>query len=524
MKEVLARLRPWLPWGTCSLAACCLAYLLTQPMDYVTAAMLLGMACFLLFPLLLRWHYPLLLVSVMMPVTMFFVKGNPPAWMVMMGVSLIISLGERAMSGVGRFVTISQIAQPLLLLGGIVLVTAELTGGLGFHSLGGEVFGGKKYAQIFAAIGLFYAVASRPIPPNRSTLYATLFLIGGLPGFLGDLAAVLPSGLSFIFHFINPGEAGMDELGNYTNLELGVSRMGGVAVTALAIYMCLLARYGIQGIFQIRKPWRWMGFLTLFMAFGLGGYRSTILLVLMILVVLFLLEGLHRTPMLLVLLLVCGLGGVMLVIFSQSLPLVIQRSLAFLPLNLNPEAVASAQGSSEWRLEMWASLLPEVPRHLLLGKGFAISAETYNEMTSVALSSGRMDASQQTLALASDFHNGPLSVVLPLGLWGCLAFTWFLSASLRILTRNYRYGDPSIRGINRFLLAFFIVKVIMFVLVFGDLSSDLFTYTSCIAFSLALNRGMSQPAVTDASVTLPQIIRFKRPLAEANPISSAHPS
>ena len=43
-----------------------------------------------------------------------------------------------------------------------------------------------------------------------------------------------------------------------------------------------------------------------------------------------------------------------------------------------PDARLDAEGSTEWRLDMWKALLPEVPQYLLLGKGFAFSAEAYD--------------------------------------------------------------------------------------------------------------------------------------------------
>ena len=75
---------------------------------------------------------------------------------------------------------------------------------------------------------------------------------------------------------------------------------------------------------------------------------------------------------------------------------------------------------------MWKALLPQVPPHLLLGKGYAISMEDF-EMMGRDVAFRSVDASQQGLALAGDYHNGPLSVVIPFGIWGVIAFLWFAS-------------------------------------------------------------------------------------------------
>ena len=52
-----------------------------------------------------------------------------------------------------------------------------------------------------------------------------------------------------------------------------------------------------------------------------------------------------------------------------------------------------------------------------------------------------IDESQQGLAISSDFHNGPLSVIIPLGIWGVIAVLWLMIAGIWVTYCNYRYGD-----------------------------------------------------------------------------------
>ena len=62
---------------------------------------------------------------------------------------------------------------------------------------------------------------------------------------------------------------------------------------------------------------------------------------------------------------------------ANRLPLTFQRALSFLPVNIDAGVRADAQASLDWRIEMWKALLPQVPPHLLLGKGYAITPEDY---------------------------------------------------------------------------------------------------------------------------------------------------
>src|SRR2546428_13711322 len=59
----------------------------------------------------------------------------------------------------------------------------------------------------------------------------------------------------------------------------------------------------------------------------------------------------------------------------------------------------------------------------------------------------------EDVELVGDYHNGPISVISPFGIFGVLAFGWFLVAGLRALHRNYQFGHPAYRQMNRFLLA-----------------------------------------------------------------------
>ena len=89
--------------------------------------------------------------------------------------------------------------------------------------------------------------------------------------------------------------------------------------------------------------------------------------------------------------------------------------------------------------------------------------------------------------LAGDYHNGPLSVLIPFGIYGAIAFVWFLAAGLRVLHRNWKFGDPALRTVNALLLAAFVVHVLVFFVVFGSLHSDMAIFVGLLGLGVALN-------------------------------------
>ena len=373
MNNAPAILKALVIYAICVPLAVIVGYMLTDPLDYTTFAYAGILALVLVFPLLLRWHYPLLLLSVNMNMIIFFLKGRPTFWLVMVALSLGISLLERAMSSQKRFIRVPQITWPLICMIGVVLLTAKLTGGLGLRAFGSDVYGGKKYILLVMSIIGYFAFTAQRIPPERVKLYLALFLLGGVTQFIGDLYPVTPSFLHFIF-WIFPISSISAEL------VMGTTRLGGVAAAAMAIVFWLMARYGLRGIFLSGKLWRPVLFVLVSLMIFLGGFRSMIILYMSVTGVMFFMEGLHRTRALLVFMLAGVLIMVTIVPLAPHLPFTFQRSLAFLPLNLSVEAKAQAEDSSKWRVNMWKALLPQIPRYLLLGKGYAITMEDFEAM------------------------------------------------------------------------------------------------------------------------------------------------
>src|SRR5207253_1637746 len=156
-----------------------------------------------------------------------------------------------------------------------------------------------------------------------------------------------------------------------------------------------------------------------------------IVMISLILILVFVLEGLLRTKYTAILLLGLILTAALVVPFARYLPLSLQRSLSPLPLDIDPVARYDAEFSSEWRLKMWSAILPEIPRYLWLGKGLSMDAQEL-ELTA-ELQRRYLMSSQDAAILAGDYHSGPLTVLIPFGVWGAIGWLWFLAAAIRAL-------------------------------------------------------------------------------------------
>jgi hypothetical protein len=202
--------------------------------------------------------------------------------------------------------------------------------------------------------------------------------------------------------------------------------------------------------------------------------------------ILFFVQKLWRTRIVLVMACAVALMAAGIVAFSSKLPIPMQRVLSFLPLiEIDPLTRQTAESSTEWRLEMWKAALPLVPQYLFMGKGYVISPdELFMAQQSAQMGNA---GSWEGALLAGDYHNGLLSLVIPFGIYGLLAFSWFIVASIRLLRRYYTNGPPELRRINAFLLSLFMARILFFVFIFGSFQSELYYFTGIMGLAVSLN-------------------------------------
>jgi hypothetical protein len=468
-----------------------LGFLIAGPLTYSALTIYAILAFILFLPVLLRWHYPLLLLCWNFYAVAIFVPGRPSLGLTMIVLSLGISILQRTISQRHQFIRAPQITVALLAILFVVALTAQLTG-FGLRVFGSEVYGGKKYFTLLGGILGYFALSAQRIPPERRNLYLGLFFLGGVTAAVADLVNFLPRSFYFIYWFFNPATLQQQTVGGE-----GILRLNGAMFTSLAIVSFMLARYGLRGIFLSSKPWRGI-FLMLAVAYGLlGGYRGLAFTLALIGVIQFFLEGLYRTKLMGIFLSLGFLGALALIPLASHLPLGIQRAVSFLPYKISVQAQLDAQATLDWRLNMWKALMPQIPQYLLLGKGYNMNPLDYEFVLGqdMMMSTGftRDFAQNDPLALSEDFHNGPISLLIPFGIWGTIVFFWFVIVALRATYLNYRYGDPDLRFINSFLFAAFAAHVIVFLFVGGDLSTDMMTFCGLLGLSVAFNGGVRRP-------------------------------
>src|SRR6185295_2098164 len=169
------------------------------PTDFDSLALVGSLLLILAIPLILRWHHQLLILSWNAAILVFFLPGSPYLWMVVGGVSFGLMLLNRILDKELKLLNDPFVTWSLLALGLVVLVTAKMTGGAGLRSLGGSVYGGKKYYYIWFAIMAYFALSSQRIPVLKAEFYTGMFLLSGVTAILSNLIYLAGPAAWFFF-------------------------------------------------------------------------------------------------------------------------------------------------------------------------------------------------------------------------------------------------------------------------------------------------------------------------------------
>lgn len=484
MSNASALSRKLLIFGIILPLAALLGYLLATPEGFLSTAMVGLVVAVLLIPVFLGWHYHMLILSWNAALIGFFLPGQPPVWVVFAGLSLGLAILDRLLNKREIGTHVPSLVWPLVFLTIVILVTMHFRGGIGLRSMGGSSYGGKRYVLLFMSIFGFFALSARRISSSKVPFFMGLFFLSALTVMMSNLIYKLGPAFWFLFQLF-PVEGAMQQATAEYSIGASVIRISGLAISGAAVCWFMVARYGIAGIVQPSKLWRLVLFVVITFITLLGGFRSSLLMLFMLCFFMFLLEGLYRTRLLAVVVIFAVVFSAILLPVASKLPMPVQRSLAFLPLDLDDRARTDAQNTTEWRLKMWKMLLPEVPKYFWLGKGFSINP-TDLFLAAEAARTGLASDIELTI-LSGSYHSGPLTVIVFFGVFGMIGFLWFAIASVAYLVKCYRYGPPELRLINTFILAYFLMRLVYFFIFYGQFADDLFNFTGILGLSVAIN-------------------------------------
>ena len=302
---------------------------------------------------------------------------------------------------------------------------------VGFWAMQSSMVGGRPYFEIGLAFGAFMILSRVQITDFIAKSFPLFFVIPAwCVGMLDVIGRLIPQTgyvLNSIYSGVGTGGA---TAAFQAEAELGTTRMAGLQNAGISSVLALCAKYNPITLISPLYPQRVMMLTIAFGAIFLSGFRSALLFAFFVFLISSILRGRLKD-----LWIAAGVGMLALVLLISmqgsvlQLPLTMQRALSWLPGDWNQEAAMDAEGSTQWRVEMWGWAWNDnrILRDRVWGQGFGLSIDDMNLIAS-SLTAGGGGASllggsdRENFMITGSFHNGPLSTIKYVGIVGLVIY------------------------------------------------------------------------------------------------------
>jgi hypothetical protein len=353
---------------------------------------------------------------------------------------------------------------------------------VGMAALGSENVGAKPYLNVGIAVMGAILLASLRVPPNRIHRAMQCMLAGSLFSLLiNSLAYFSPAFASYSGRLLGAwGRVTSADFAAQIQINTAVDSSAATRIGPAVEGSNILSRW----ICSVRNPFRSLfhpvwGFLVIMILAlaAMSGYRNILIATGLTLAFATYYWGRGQAVVAATFMAVIAYGLLVIINPIAPLPANIQRSLTVLPGTWDEDIKRDAQGSSEWRVEIWKQVLT-TDRYIhnkFLGDGLGLTAQEYNFLQNLT-SSGRglSNAETQERAIMSQsYHSGPVQTIRITGYFGLVVL---LYAMIVVSVRAHRLIKLSRGsewfGVVLFLTLHMVWHPIFFVFVFGAFKED----------------------------------------------------
>ena len=353
---------------------------------------------------------------------------------------------------------------------------------------GDAQFGGKPYVWAVAAALVYIFISIVPVK-----LEELIKVLKVLTWFIIPLALLGAAKVILMGGSVTP--AGED-----MGTAISNSRFGAFVGVSRSVYILLVCKYSVLGFAMSPIKLAMLLFATLGIA--LSGFREQMMNAA---VITFVSQWLHKQLSIFVVLCVIAYAGVVYLSSEELLedfPYGVKRVLSAVPgvKFKDNRAAGDAEGSIEWRVEMWKwALTPSMGyiKDYVWGDGFGVSSTGLRNQSSRKFR-GYVTDSNKDFARAGIWHNGAITAIHRTGYVGLAMVTcWFLI--MLFYTFRLCWGVRCIVG--REYICFFTIPLVSTVFLFYISAGEfelIFSYfinvlVMKVTYVLARERGLIQP-------------------------------
>lgn len=376
----------------------------------------------------------------------------------------------------------------------LYLVTVFLRNPVGTLASGSPRIGGKPYFNIAIACLAYWILSRSTI--TRGTANAPIFatLAGNyFAGFLNLVALIFPRSLPVLANVYSDIQAlENNNTPGVVARDAEQSRFGFLLSFGISSIQALLAFFRPLTLINPIYVLRCVGFGLAVLCLLLSGFRSSIIATaIFILLAATLRDGLggflrlSATGLVALTIIVAGNGRI------YNLPFAAQRALCFLPGNWDPQAVADASRSTDWRIEMWKEYIGtnRYIQNRLLGDGFGFLKRDM-DLLGMASSAGGAD-SQEGMMLVGNVHSGPIHAIRIAGYLGLVLYLVVLCSAATYAWRTInRAKGTYLAALTLFIGLPTIYEAFSYVFIYGALDWSLQGTLYSVGLLKVVNRGL----------------------------------
>lgn len=400
----------------------------------------------------------------------------------------------------------------LLALNIAYLLSVFVRNPVGVRAMQTELVGGRPYFSLLLAFLGYIVLATSRLPSKNAkyfTLLCTFFAV--LPGLLVATSDFIPGISRVVYPFYSSVNIETFRTGP-TTIAAESERITSLTQISKPVIQALCAYFPPATLVNPLYPGRFAIFAACLVMVGLSGFRNHILSTGAMLSI----SGLLRRQ--LAGLVFIGVTAVFAIFVTAVLhqagvkiPFAVQRSLSFLPLEWDSGAVADAQGTVEWRQDMWKAAWnsPTYMRNKIFGDGFGFTQREMMIMSDIELGYGRLLDSEDSFEghlIRGSFHNGPLSAIKFVGFVGLFFFTVLMIAvaaySIKVVKRAE--GTPYY-VMSLFFALPVIYQAFEFYFIFGAYQNAMILTTFTLGMLKLIDSSMAASRLenTEAETTIP---------------------
>jgi len=347
-----------------------------------------------------------------------------------------------------------------------------LVRGAGFRALGDTRWGGYRYVHILLPLVFLLSIRFVKLSTRQWDLTYKWMLVFSFLPLLTEILFLASGGRVYFMYYLVQFRSFTLSTFQATETEVGIVRFVGAknAGVYIIIGALTLVRF---------KEWRkYLSGALIFLGIALIGYSGHRASIIEIIVFLWIYGLFYLKISRFNYLILSVIGGVLFLIviyaFAGFLPLPFQRAMSFLPgIQISSEAMRSAVGTTEWRLDVWTEALKELKMnldYLLIGRGYTYSGAEMEILQSIS----PWEYNYWWAVISVAYHSGPLSLLIGLGVTGLILGFFLFGIHIH---RGLKFScglwmEPRLKIYFDILFYYNIAMIFTYIVIYGDTYSN----------------------------------------------------